>query len=506
MASLPAGVDKPLRYACDRCHTQKLRCPRSAETTKTNLEEPCSRCRQAGVDCILSLRGKVGRPSKVAKKRPRTSSQTHADHEKWLPHAHAASGSVSSSSVRSEAGTLWAASTEDCLVDILGPTLNPDVVGTTPKGMDDVGYERTCHPGLQNLDFSSGSWAMLHGQSPKDLGTDFDFTTFYLMNNTTHGLESTLDINERTDALGEMLPDIHKTHGSSASKGSPSCAAGGSIQQSVSVATQSPGLVQPSAHGSCSMSSYKKLSDLNVRILSAFAKAETAPNPSTMLRDVIEFSGDMIQAAQEIIPYLVRSSSSSIRTSESSPANSSTVGKESDGSVDSSVSVTSGSSKWKNHVTQSRGRFVPSSAVIYLLLGCYTQILHLLEIMTTDLCVQLSDPASPEVGNEGHVITVGGLIEASISAHSINYLLGLLQRGVAVKERDGKVGQNETEYGDEDLSGQRGSFLGSTDLDCGPLGQAMSEITEREQWLAEKTQYLQRTINTYFLKLGDALQ
>lgn len=60
-----------LRHACDRCHTQKLRCPRSVDLGKTdgNPNGPCSRCRKAGMPCTVSLRGKAGRPSKVAKKK-----------------------------------------------------------------------------------------------------------------------------------------------------------------------------------------------------------------------------------------------------------------------------------------------------------------------------------------------------------------------------------------------------------------------------------------------------
>ena len=59
--------DKLLRYACDRCHSQKLRCPRSLDSK--GVDEPCSRCHKAGVPCVVSLRGKVGRPSKAAKKK-----------------------------------------------------------------------------------------------------------------------------------------------------------------------------------------------------------------------------------------------------------------------------------------------------------------------------------------------------------------------------------------------------------------------------------------------------
>lgn len=51
------------RFACDRCHGQKLRCPRPADGS--DLSEPCVRCRKAGKNCNVSATLKTGRPSKA---------------------------------------------------------------------------------------------------------------------------------------------------------------------------------------------------------------------------------------------------------------------------------------------------------------------------------------------------------------------------------------------------------------------------------------------------------
>ena len=51
------------RFACDRCHSQKLRCPRPANGS--DLMEPCVRCRKAGTNCNVSATLKTGRPSKA---------------------------------------------------------------------------------------------------------------------------------------------------------------------------------------------------------------------------------------------------------------------------------------------------------------------------------------------------------------------------------------------------------------------------------------------------------
>jgi hypothetical protein len=74
MPGFGADSEQQLRHACDRCHSQKLRCPRSVDPEKNNPDEPCSRCRKAGLVCTVSLRGKAGRPAKVDKKRERAAS------------------------------------------------------------------------------------------------------------------------------------------------------------------------------------------------------------------------------------------------------------------------------------------------------------------------------------------------------------------------------------------------------------------------------------------------
>ncbi|KAL7941087.1 hypothetical protein V8C42DRAFT_335749 [Trichoderma barbatum] len=63
----------PLRFACNRCHDQKLRCPRSQDSSsKSVLKKPCYRCQRAGKACIIGPIGKIGRPSKGHKKRSST--------------------------------------------------------------------------------------------------------------------------------------------------------------------------------------------------------------------------------------------------------------------------------------------------------------------------------------------------------------------------------------------------------------------------------------------------
>ena len=52
------------RFACDRCHGQKLRCPRPVDG---DLHEPCVRCCKAGTPCGISTPPRRGRPNKSRK-------------------------------------------------------------------------------------------------------------------------------------------------------------------------------------------------------------------------------------------------------------------------------------------------------------------------------------------------------------------------------------------------------------------------------------------------------
>lgn len=79
---------RSLRYSCDRCHTQKLRCRHSVIEEHSSEHDSCLRCRKAGIKCTFSPRGRVGRPPKTTKQaqeaesmcrtsQPRSSSTTN---------------------------------------------------------------------------------------------------------------------------------------------------------------------------------------------------------------------------------------------------------------------------------------------------------------------------------------------------------------------------------------------------------------------------------------------
>ena len=64
------------RFACDRCHDQKLRCPRPVHGG--NATVPCIRCQRAGAVCNISSPLKTGRPSKALKVQTRTGQHSNS--------------------------------------------------------------------------------------------------------------------------------------------------------------------------------------------------------------------------------------------------------------------------------------------------------------------------------------------------------------------------------------------------------------------------------------------
>ena len=64
------------RFACDRCHDQKLRCPRPVHGG--NATVPCIRCQRAGTVCNISSPLKTGRPSKALKVQARTEQHSNS--------------------------------------------------------------------------------------------------------------------------------------------------------------------------------------------------------------------------------------------------------------------------------------------------------------------------------------------------------------------------------------------------------------------------------------------
>ncbi|KAI6781327.1 Ascofuranone/ascochlorin biosynthesis clusters transcription regulator ascR [Emericellopsis cladophorae] len=224
---------------------------------------------------------------------------------------------------------------------------------------------------------------------------------------------------------------------------------------------------------------YQSLSNLNLRILASTAKTgPTANNSAVILKDVVGFSGELIETARQSMPYFIGSLHQN-RGSIGQRTNSSSSGSE------------DGFSSTDSYISGAQAGSVPESAVIFLLLGCYTQILHLFEVTTNCLWEQHCENAHPDHPKEDNSGTVGSLLEASLAIHTVTYLLSRLHRALAVGE-----GPLEDEASSIDPHSWKKSFVGGKELEDGLLGRAFGEIRHRELWLMQRTQHLQRRINT----------
>ena len=521
-----ANEDK-LRYACDRCHSQKLRCPRSVEPEKANPEEPCSRCRKAGVPCVVSLRGKVGRPSKATKKKSARSPRATSTPEAEFPPYDI--NSVLSGEV--DGSIPWASPSGDRMMDMFDLASGSGSVTTSasPKTMaEDYQPEGQrpfpdplMGPGLiqvsgndtRGLSNPNSQNKVPYEPFLMEFDTDADYPTFCIPPSLTD-MPAGVEFNQPQDKTfnpsqmdsfmdvktDESMMMPHADMEMTSPKGTAPTIDPVTVDPRMSFsahAAQSPGDIFASDDFEAgaefsSTASYQKLSDLNLRILQcgSTAQAGTAPqNSSQLLKDVVGFSGELIDIARQSMPHFVGCTRASSRASTTSKG-SSMESDDGDGSTDTAFSQSSWGSFKPGSAPgpQATSQSVPESAVIFLLLGCYTQILHLFELTTNCLWAQHCEAGQPAPQNDDTSGTIGSLLEASIAIHTVTYLLSRLHRALAAPEMDASADA-------ADSHGWKKSFVGGKELEDGLLGRAFGEIREREQWLMRRTKHLQQRIN-----------
>lgn len=323
-----------------------------------------------------------------------------------------------------------------------------------------------------------------------DFDPELDVPAFYVPNDVANTLESTPNVMGHlgnTDHLGDALQDSAPAF---ASKDMMECSA---AANDIFYATEKPSLVSP-VHPFCNALSYQKLSDLNDRVLLTTMNIGAVFNKAEMLKEVTNFSGEMIHAAREVLPYISISSPFSIGTTSASVMNRATELKESERSGKIG--------EWKNDAAVTRDQPVPGSAVIFLLLGCYTQLLHLFEITVSNICDQLYHVHDPKIEDENKNSTVVVSLEASLAVHTITYLLRQLQTALSVKEDPENVQESGNIGGYSELKDWKRHPKENKHLNGGVLNWAFGEIMEREQRLFRRTQQLQETINKHLSTRG----
>ncbi|KAH6896726.1 hypothetical protein B0T10DRAFT_162992 [Thelonectria olida] len=512
MSTASLAPEKPLRFACNRCHSLKLRCPRSNELDKSGPDEPCSRCRKAGAACIVSERGKVGRPAK-RKATPPTPAElvevsTRHEHHRGLRKSSSAGlihvfGLVDPALQTNELTPPESldhslhCDAENLLSGAVSPVLTPlQQQSSRESEADDHNKAawHTHHPwagGHLDTDPNNfpGPEAALYEPFPQDIDLDIDLPTFQFPQDTAMfdlGGIPGLKNKDEDHLFTSMFENTPASKKATQKKLPP--------PPSVSVSDWS------------STSCLLKLSDLSARMLRSSenrrASAPAANSTSSqdppssgcnIVKETVDFSGELIDVARQTLPRVFAFSNrrdSALGTEASTP----TGEGDDDGTVHSAASSVH---DWANVEAQSAPT-MPESAVIFLLLGCYTQLLYSFELAID--CLYAEHKASERSAN----VTIGGglgninsMLKASLSIQTVIYLLDRVHRAFMIGESDARDGDGmqDDESNSGGIEGWKRSLMGAKSIDEGLLGRTFDEIQEREQRLMKKAQQLKQMIN-----------
>ncbi|KAK7430464.1 hypothetical protein QQZ08_002983 [Neonectria magnoliae] len=518
MSTAALAPEKPLRLACNRCHAQKLRCPRSSEADRNGPDEPCSRCRKAGAECIVSKRGKVGRPAKRKPNSPASveeaPKQHHHHHRRHGQNSENASSDGSLMHVFGLApdmllqqGQLTPPDTEDQRLcdaeNLLSSTGSPSMTPTPQLSLNDTSTHcednsevdpalwPSQHPwpsGAFNAEPNcfSASESTLYEPLLQDLNLDLELPTFNFAPESTEmfDLAGSMPVINNKDGDGIL----HMFHGEP--------------QRKTEEAYKSLNVPHGSTEQVSRTTSVLKLSDLSAKIIRSSEKYRNGPVHTPVeagallgqqiMKDIVDFSGELIDIARQGLPRFISQPQPSIESSASSDVDISAA-DEDDGPSESTMGsvdsyMTSGS--------VIPAPCIPESAVIFLLLGCYTQLLHSFELAID--CLYAEHRNSTD-GSDDSPGTVNSLLKASLLIHTVTYLLGRVHRSFAVGETESTDGGSK--HGEDahsvDMQGWKRSLLGDENIDEGLLGRAFSEIQEREQGLMKKAKHLRQMINAF---------
>ncbi|KAF6842707.1 hypothetical protein CMUS01_02835 [Colletotrichum musicola] len=496
MTGSPSDLHNPLRYACDRCHSQKLRCPRSDDSAKPKADVPCSRCRKAGALCVVSVRGRVGRPSKAASRNPTRTLPTALVTDVRTVPDHAEPGPVVADC---EMDQPCALSPGESIIDTMGMQPHPAALSQSPNAV--VGG---AEPDLASDVSSQAHHVSAAGQSEVgsqtsattycdpfcvDIDAEIDFTTMFLPGNLADTLEPATAATTHNNAAAEgifMFSSGESTSDTAHHNDEASYAAGGLLPD------------KPPTPSFCSTTCYRNLQHLNDRIVSSIMRSTPTSSIQQMQNDLIAFSGELIEAARESVPHFVGSSSPP-------PSGALTTAK-----ADSHETSCHGERTRNSHLVgpeerkkdkrgllgaQPWSRSVPHSAVIFLLLGCHTQILHLLEILVNKLWDQHHNPAQHRTG-QGNTTSVGSLMEVSLTIHTVTYLLGHLHRALTLQAPQGSARVARPDFFVEIQDWEK-PLASCNEWEDSLPGRAFREMRMREQWLTRRMNHLQHSVNKF---------
>ncbi|PWY93855.1 hypothetical protein BO94DRAFT_612388 [Aspergillus sclerotioniger CBS 115572] len=546
-----SGSIKALRYACDRCHGQKLRCPRSQAADK-----PCLRCQKAQVPCTLSVAHKVGRPPNS---RNRISS--------LLPTSLHAQNTRPGRSFRDMRRSPDGSTKEHCKLHKPPQDLNPSENGsmmdldpssivphsTAPTqasfsvtsdsavSMDTTTPITRSIPSICDQESEENNTSVDSGQymaiwSAQVIVIRSDLAENYDCPNLDSPDEPTPEVNEigvshHPDSHGiyrnEPMLDYTASSGSSHSQ-----------ESTISQSRQTKPICQTfaeeefqgsfhhwggfSAQAGASIPSYEwlshskfvtclpKLVDLNMNLLRLSEKSRVttaqslkapAGRENEVIIEIVQYSRELIDLMTYIKPTCRSSRDSLARQSSTdisySIYDTSTHSGSSSHSLDPDMyvqyDILSDVASGGRTEAGSRRDSMSASTLIFLVMGCYTQIMYVFETIID--CLYQDPTASASQSRSG------SSLETCLHIHTITYLLDHLHKALSAyppdiprdNEFDNIIYNDDSNLRAQGLRCATPAFGKST---AGILlGQASWEIGEREKGLASKIQTLSHTVN-----------
>ncbi|KAH7116294.1 hypothetical protein EDB81DRAFT_668785 [Dactylonectria macrodidyma] len=491
MSSAALAPQKHLRFACIRCHSMKLRCPRSSELGKWGIDEPCSRCRKARAACIVRERGKLGRPAK-RKANPPTAAELAEVSHRHDHHRELGKSPFAGAGLNHVFGSIEPSLQQSELTppESLDHSLqyDPDNMLSGSGSPARMPTQQQTWPNNDGTDHNQAEPKALYEPFPQDTDIDIDLPTFQFPEDTTDMFDLTGGVPVLKDKNGDhMFTNLFEN----------------ALPNKTDTQKKPPALPPVSILDWSSTSCLLKLSGLSVRMLRSSEKhSSTAPASANseasygckIVKETVNFSGELICVTRQTLWRIFTGSS---RCSASAGTEASTPIDE-DENDDCVHSAATSVDDWINVIPQSSPPSMPDSAVIFLLLGCYTQLLYSFELAIDCLYAEHNHSgSSSDITRGDNLGNINSRLEAALSIQTVIYLLGRVHKAFTVcePENGNADGVHDDETNSRGIEGWKRSLMGNKSLDEGLLGRTFNEIQEREQRLMKKAQQLKQMIN-----------
>ncbi|KAK7994016.1 hypothetical protein PG989_007397 [Apiospora arundinis] len=445
--------EQPLRYACDRCHFDKVRCSRTDQRANGNqdTDEPCSRCRKAQVACVQGIRGRVGRPAKSLKRKA-------VQYEEPLPTPRNDSFGIMADEASHEPHQRREQHQEqhpDPAIDEQPPTTEKSMtIGANDSEESFRSVSHPCHrsplayqtPDMATFSINTnetGSWeALMVPHDNFELGfiPSFDLHSFRTptsdacfqdpsvattSNSTDNSSEhDTLDDSSASTPIAlSHCPDttVINNHDTKEWVGSDVQTLPFPFAGDGHLPTPAPSI----APGVCAGATYEALSDLNLRIIAVLGKSEQDTvngGGGRDLKDVSSLASELIDTARQIMPRLATNPSLSDAGDLASQGP-----KRGQNMAASNGDPIMSECNYNN--TRRAQQYSSNSGFVFLLLACYSGVLRIFELVVEELWTRHN---SAKYGGHGGArdSSVFSLLETSLAVHAVSYLLRLLREAM----------------------------------------------------------------------------